>query len=204
MNARTKRLMILSLAGAVVAACETAPSAPEALDASASLGDVAPPPMARLAATLNLGQVVFDVAGPGCTPVNASTDAVTPLFLVPLSLAVQQITCEDGGTRYHFTLKGLIPNGVYTIWHFPGTAAGGALASHPPDDIHNVFTANRRIAVGPTFSDDSPAPAFASENSERRDPRCTRPPRRRVARTRGFVRASTTTRRSAPEIARGG
>jgi len=32
-----------------------------------------------------------------------------------------------------------VPNGVYTIWHFP-TTGGGALASHV-NDINNIFAA---------------------------------------------------------------
>ncbi len=51
------------------------------------------------------------------------------------------IECVEGGTRYHFRFKGLIPNGLYTLWHFPGSG-GGALASHRPNDINNVMTAN--------------------------------------------------------------
>jgi len=47
----------------------------------------------------------------------------------------------EEGTRYHFKFKGLIPDGLYSLWHFPGSG-GGALASHRPDDINNVFTAN--------------------------------------------------------------
>ena len=31
------------------------------------------------------------------------------------------ITCEEGGTRYDLEFSGLIPDGVYTIWHFPTT-----------------------------------------------------------------------------------
>lgn len=50
-----------------------------------------------------------------------------------------EVTCVEEGTRYDFSFEGLVPNGVYTIWHFP-SAAGGALASHP-GDINNVFTA---------------------------------------------------------------
>lgn len=49
------------------------------------------------------------------------------------------VTCIEEGTQYDFSFEGLVPNGVYTIWHFPGSA-GGALASHP-GDIHNIFTA---------------------------------------------------------------
>lgn len=52
-----------------------------------------------------------------------------------------KITCVDGGARYQFKFKNLVPHSIYTIWHFPGTGAG-ALASHPPDDINNVFVAN--------------------------------------------------------------
>ena len=71
------------------------------------------------------------------------------------------ITCEDGGTRYDLEFTGLIPDGVYTIWHFPTTEpitsrlpsgqiedpmasgkglAGGALGDANGDD--NAFTAD--------------------------------------------------------------
>lgn len=50
-----------------------------------------------------------------------------------------EVTCIEEGTQYDFRFEGLVPNGVYTIWHFPDNA-GGALASHP-GDIHNIFTA---------------------------------------------------------------
>ncbi len=50
-----------------------------------------------------------------------------------------EVTCVEDGTRYDFSFEDLVPNGVYTIWHFPSDA-GGALASHP-GDINNVFTA---------------------------------------------------------------
>lgn len=52
-----------------------------------------------------------------------------------------RIACKQDGTRYHFQFRGLIPGGIYTIWHFPGSG-GGALASHRPDDINNAFVAN--------------------------------------------------------------
>lgn len=52
-----------------------------------------------------------------------------------------QATCVPRGTRYHFSFRGLVPDGVYTIWHFTDTSAG-ALASHPPADINNVFMTN--------------------------------------------------------------
>lgn len=50
-----------------------------------------------------------------------------------------EVTCIEEGTQYDFRFEGLVPNGVYTIWHFPATGAG-ALASHT-NDINNVFTA---------------------------------------------------------------
>lgn len=52
-----------------------------------------------------------------------------------------QTTCLPRGTRYRFSFRGLVPDGVYTIWHFTDTGAG-ALASHPPADINNVFMAS--------------------------------------------------------------
>lgn len=58
------------------------------------------------------------------------------------------ITCVDEGTRYDFRLQGLVPGGIYTIWHAPPPPHGsyGALASHP-GDIRNVFTATLSGAV---------------------------------------------------------
>lgn len=56
------------------------------------------------------------------------------------------LTClPGGGTQFDVNLTGLIPNGVYTIWHFT-SGAGGALASHP-NDINNIFVANASGAV---------------------------------------------------------
>lgn len=52
-----------------------------------------------------------------------------------------RVTCLPQGTRYRFSFRGLVPDGVYTIWHFTPTG-GGALASHPPADVNNVFMAN--------------------------------------------------------------
>ncbi len=52
-----------------------------------------------------------------------------------------QVTCLPHGTRYQFSFHGLVPDGVYTIWHFTDSSAG-ALASHPPADINNVFMAS--------------------------------------------------------------
>lgn len=52
------------------------------------------------------------------------------------------ITClHGGGTQFDFSFTGLVPDGVFTVWHFMVTG-GGALASHPPADINNVFTAD--------------------------------------------------------------
>lgn len=57
-----------------------------------------------------------------------------------------QVTCLPQGTRYQFSFRGLVPDGVYTIWHFTPTG-GGALASHPPADVNNVFMASETGAV---------------------------------------------------------
>ena len=71
------------------------------------------------------------------------------------------ITCEESGTRYDMEFSGMVPNGVYTIWHFPTSEPlttrddsgrvinpidsdeaikGGALGSSDGED--NVFTAD--------------------------------------------------------------
>lgn len=140
-----------------------------------------PPPLpdpVTLTADLKLSQILVDLVEQDCTPVIASTDPATPLWLVPVSQAqagicdplnifpviaptTQQVTfgewetatgsvtltcLEGGGTRFNVNLAGLIPNGVYTIWQFP-VGAGGALASHPPADINNVFVASATGAV---------------------------------------------------------
>lgn len=140
-----------------------------------------PPPLpdpVTLTADLKLSQIVVDLVEQDCTPVTASTDPATLVWLVPVSQAFagicdtanifpviapdgQQLTfaewatatgsvtltCLEGGsTRFDVNLAGLIPNGVYTIWHFP-LGAGGALASHPPVDINNVFVASATGAV---------------------------------------------------------
>ncbi|NNF59273.1 MAG: hypothetical protein HKN04_13640 [Rhodothermaceae bacterium] len=120
-----------------------------------------------LTATLVPSDLLRDVVNENCQSF-AEVDPTTLLFHVPLSDAVQgacspmheltapggqqltagdwiqaegevAISCMDGGTQYDFHFEGLIPGGVYTIWHFPATG-GGALASHP-GNIHNEFTA---------------------------------------------------------------
>lgn len=49
------------------------------------------------------------------------------------------VTCVDEGTRYDFRFDGLVPDGVYTIWHDLWDHGFGALASHP-GDLKNAFT----------------------------------------------------------------
>ncbi|MDT8321820.1 MAG: hypothetical protein RQ826_14965 [Xanthomonadales bacterium] len=128
-------------------------------------------PKERLEAILNIGQLfVRDLVTESCGSLTADMDPGTPLYLVPISLAEQgicddiapvlapdgehltlgewlpatgriSIKCQEPGTRYHLQFKNLVPHGVYTVWHFTATG-GGALASHPPDDIRNVFIAD--------------------------------------------------------------
>ena len=115
-----------------------------------------------------------EVVDEDCQP-PAMVDPATPLYHVPHTLAVQgacapkhtlttpegqqitaqewtkaagevTVTCTAGGTQYAFRFQGLVPNGVYTIWHFPETG-GGALASQE-GLIRNGFTA------GPTGAAD--------------------------------------------------
>lgn len=126
-----------------------------------------PPPSASFTASL-VTEILVEVADTDCrAPQDA--DPAAPLFHIPHTAALEgacepllpltapdgeqltaadyvtasgevTVTCVEGGTRYDFTFDHLIPNGVYTIWHFPGTGGGG-LASHP-GDTHNVFTAS--------------------------------------------------------------
>ncbi len=44
------------------------------------------------------------------------------------------ITCEEGGTRYDLEFSGLVPDGVYTIWHFPTTEPITSLATGQIED----------------------------------------------------------------------
>lgn len=53
---------------------------------------------------------------------------------------VVDISCTLTSTLYEFVFQGLVPNGVYTIWHFLPTGSG-ALASNPGRE-RNVFTAD--------------------------------------------------------------
>ena len=121
-----------------------------------------------LTAILVPADLLQDVVDENCQSF-ADVDPATLLFHIPLSDAMQgacapmheltdpdgqqltagdwaqatgevAISCITGGTQYDFQFEGMVPGGVYTIWHFPATG-GGALASHP-DDIHNVFTAD--------------------------------------------------------------
>ena len=75
------------------------------------------------------------------------------------------ITClPGGGTQFDVNLAGLIPNGVYTIWHFP-LGGGGALASHQ-NDINNVFVASGSGAVNASVvSSAGPMTMFGSSAS---------------------------------------
>ncbi|MGH9794062.1 MAG: hypothetical protein ACRD5G_04755 [Candidatus Acidiferrales bacterium] len=50
------------------------------------------------------------------------------------------INCIGEGTKYKMRFQGLVPNGVYTVFHFTNMG-NGALASHP-GDIHNTFQAD--------------------------------------------------------------
>ncbi len=163
------RPFALLLAGGIVAGCgdrAEAPLGPEALlQAGAD-----PSVVDQVHGILNIGQFVPDLADEDCNVPSQIKDPRTPLYLIPFADALLgvcdgkfpivapdghqvvlrewvrargkvRISCEDGGTRYQFHFRGLIPNGVYTIWNFTPTGAG-ALASHPPDDINNVFSAS--------------------------------------------------------------
>lgn len=77
-----------------------------------------------------------------CDPISPLTDPdgsqLTAREWVGAGGAVT-ITCVEEGTRYDFRFTGLIPDGVYSMWHNPPNGSYGALASHP-GDIRNVFT----------------------------------------------------------------
>lgn len=93
-----------------------------------------------------------DARGGRCTPLYELTDpSGQPITAGAWAQAEGEVTltCVEGGTKYDFRFEHLVPDGVYTIWHFPHTGSGGALASHP-GDIHNVFRAD--AAGGADFS----------------------------------------------------
>jgi len=50
--------------------------------------------------------------------------------------------CLPQGTQYKFKFEGMIPNGVYTIWHFLDTGQG-ALATTSFAEVDNVFKASK-------------------------------------------------------------
>lgn len=83
-------------------------------------------------------------------------------------------TCVPGGTRYAFRFRKMIPNAVYTIWHFPDTG-GGALATTSAEQIDNVFMtsksgrANFSVVAEPgpmTFGGVMPACSVTQSNQE--------------------------------------
>ncbi|WP_412061281.1 hypothetical protein [Rubrivirga sp. IMCC45206] len=152
----------LLLTAVLVAACDSAAPAPPAPTPPPVF-----PPAETLAAELVDPAMIREVVDAECTPFqDAAPDAA--LFHIPQSEARRgacapllaladpggqpitaeawarasgevTLTCVGAGTRYAFRFDGLVPGGVYTIWHFPGSG-GGALATHP-GGARNVFTA---------------------------------------------------------------
>ncbi len=51
------------------------------------------------------------------------------------------INCIGEGTKYKMRFQGLIPNGVYTVFHFTNMGTG-ALATHPSSENNNTFQAS--------------------------------------------------------------
>ncbi len=124
------------------------------------------PSPVTLSAEVNLSQIIPDLVDAGCA---VPSDLADPLYLVPFEHASNgrcrdivpirapgtgqvvlddwndaggevTIGCESGGTRYTFELRGLIPGGMYTVWHFPGSGAG-ALSGQGTTQPDNAFTA---------------------------------------------------------------
>lgn len=139
-----------------------------ACDRDEEIMDPPPAELSESFTAVLVTEILVEVADADCRA-QQDVDPATPLFHIPHTEAVAgacepllpliapdgerltageyvaasgeaTVTCVEGGTRYDFSFEGLIPDGVYTIWHFPGTG-GGALASHP-GDIQNVFTAS--------------------------------------------------------------
>lgn len=84
-----------------------------------------------------------------CNPVLAP-DGTTQLTLSEFLAADGSATaqCVTGGTKSILHLTGLVPNGVYTVWHLkvvnaPGTITLAGIGSLGPNDgSGNVFTAD--------------------------------------------------------------
>ena len=55
------------------------------------------------------------------------------------------ITCEDAGTRYDLEFSGLVPDGVYTIWHFPTTEP---IIRLPSGQIENPMNSEKALEGG--------------------------------------------------------
>ena len=82
--------------------------------------------------------------------------------------------CLRRGTQYKFEFKGLIPNGVYTIWHFLDSGQG-ALATTSFTEVDNVFkvsksgTANLTVLAEPgpmSFFGEMPACSLTQSSHE--------------------------------------
>ena len=76
------------------------------------------------------------------------------------------ITCEEGGTRYDLEFSGLIPNGVYTIWHFPTTEP--ITSRLPSGQIEDPMASGKGLgggALGDANGDDNAFTADAEGNA---------------------------------------
>lgn len=94
---------------------------------------------------IGLGRLLFtqDVATPGPTPalpILAPDGHQITLREWVRGFGDLDINCIGEGTKYKMRFQGLIPNGVYTVFHFTNMG-NGALASHP-GDINNTFQAD--------------------------------------------------------------
>ncbi|MCI0621108.1 MAG: hypothetical protein L0387_05455 [Acidobacteria bacterium] len=94
---------------------------------------------------IGLGRLLFtqDVTNPG--PISAFPILAPDGHQLTLREWVRaygdlDVNCIGEGTKYKMRFEGLIPNGVYTVFHFTNMG-NGALASHP-GDINNTFQAS--------------------------------------------------------------
>lgn len=158
-------LPILLLAGAVSAACNDLPSAPELAarpEATVVAASARALPQAVQSAFFDnsIHGEITDATGSLVTP---GTNPAIPVYakewlggsgMLPIvtpvgtnvtlgewleAEGVGKVTCVNKGTLYNLHFSGLIPKGVYTVWNFTATGAGALGAA---DAIQNAFTAS--------------------------------------------------------------
>jgi len=95
---------------------------------------------------LNLNRLLFtqNAAVPGPTPalpILAPDGHQVTLREWVRGFGEVDINCIGQGTKYKMRFQGLIPDGVYSVFHFTNMGTG-ALATHPSGENNNMFQAS--------------------------------------------------------------